>query len=41
MYKRLTIQNKHMLYGDEGNKTKEFSLTAGVGWCSNGGQPLG
>lgn len=31
MYKRLTIQNKHMLYGDEGNKTKEFSLTAGVG----------
>ena len=29
--KSLTMQNKQVLYGDEGNKTKEFSLTAGVG----------
>lgn len=29
--KSLTTQNKQELYGDEENKTKEFSLTAGVG----------
>lgn len=35
------MQNKQALYGEEGNKTKEFSLTAGVGWRTNGGQALG
>lgn len=35
------MQNKQVLYGDEENKTKEFSLSAGGGWWSNGGQPLG
>lgn len=32
---------KQVIYGNNGNKTKEFSLTAGARWCSNGGQPLG
>lgn len=28
--KKSLTENKQVLYGDEGNKTKEFSLTAGV-----------